>query len=84
MTGQFDDWRGVAAPSLAEIEALAADAYARLSPIMEWDVAAGDCVFRYSGANGARPSPLTYNTPDLRIPRFVIGMEGHSVPTDLP
>jgi predicted Zn-dependent protease with MMP-like domain len=30
MTGQFDDWRGVAAPSLAEIEALAADAYARL------------------------------------------------------
>src|ERR1019366_8136869 len=33
MKGQFDDlsaWRGMAAPSLAEIEALAADAYARL------------------------------------------------------
>jgi predicted Zn-dependent protease with MMP-like domain len=33
MKGQFDDplaWRGVGAPSLAEIEALAADAYARL------------------------------------------------------
>ncbi|HEY1475349.1 MAG TPA: metallopeptidase family protein [Pseudolabrys sp.] len=33
MKGQFDDplaWRGVPAPSLAEIEALAADAYARL------------------------------------------------------
>ena len=30
MTGQFDDWRGSAAPSLADIEALAAEAYARL------------------------------------------------------
>jgi predicted Zn-dependent protease with MMP-like domain len=33
MKGQFDDvrgWRGAAAPSLAEFEALAADAYARL------------------------------------------------------
>ena len=33
MKGQFDDrtaWRGTPAPSLAEIEALAADAYARL------------------------------------------------------
>src|ERR1019366_7888302 len=33
MKGQFDDlsaWRGAVAPSLAEIEALAADAYARL------------------------------------------------------
>lgn len=33
MTGQFDDphaWRGGSAPSLAEIEALAADAYSRL------------------------------------------------------
>ena len=30
MTGQFEDWRGSAAPSLADIEALAAEAYARL------------------------------------------------------
>ena len=30
MTGQFDDWRRLAAPSLADIEALAAEAYARL------------------------------------------------------
>jgi predicted Zn-dependent protease with MMP-like domain len=30
MTGQFDDWRGRAAPSLGDIETLAADAYARL------------------------------------------------------
>jgi len=30
MTGQFDDWRGLAAPSLADIEGLAAEAYGRL------------------------------------------------------
>ena len=30
MTGQFDDWQGIAAPTLAEIEGLAAQAYARL------------------------------------------------------
>lgn len=30
MKGKFDEWRGSAAPSLADIEALAAEAYARL------------------------------------------------------
>lgn len=30
MTRQFDDWRGTAAPSLGDIEALAAESYARL------------------------------------------------------
>jgi predicted Zn-dependent protease with MMP-like domain len=30
MMGQFGDWRRLAAPSLADIEALAAEAYARL------------------------------------------------------
>jgi len=30
MTGHFDDWRGLAAPSLGDIEILAAEAYARL------------------------------------------------------
>jgi len=30
MTAQFDDWRRITAPSLADIEALAAKAYARL------------------------------------------------------
>jgi 3'(2'), 5'-bisphosphate nucleotidase len=52
-----------------------ADLYPRLSPIMEWDVAAGDCVYRYSGARGVRPSPLRYNSPSLRIPSFMIGMD---------
>lgn len=30
MTRQFDDWRGTAAPSLGDIEALAAESYVRL------------------------------------------------------
>jgi predicted Zn-dependent protease with MMP-like domain len=30
MTGQIDDWRRIAAPTLSDIEALAAEAYARL------------------------------------------------------
>jgi 3'(2'), 5'-bisphosphate nucleotidase len=51
-----------------------ADVYPRLGPTMEWDVAAGDCVFRQSGRNGERPSPLTYNKPDLRNPSFIIGL----------
>jgi len=50
-----------------------ADAYPRFTPIMEWDVAAGDCVFRQSGAAGALYSPLAYNHPDLRLPGFVVG-----------
>jgi 3'(2'), 5'-bisphosphate nucleotidase len=51
-----------------------ADIYPRLGPTMEWDVAAGDCVYRQSGRNGERSSPLTYNKPDLRNPSFVIGL----------
>ena len=51
-----------------------ADVYPRLGPTMEWDVAAGDCVFRQSGRDGERPSPLTYNKPDLRNPSFVVGL----------
>jgi 3'(2'), 5'-bisphosphate nucleotidase len=51
-----------------------ADVYPRLGPTMEWDVAAGDCVYRQSGRNGERPSPLTYNKPDLRNSSFIIGL----------
>jgi 3'(2'), 5'-bisphosphate nucleotidase len=51
-----------------------ADVYPRLGPTMEWDVAAGDCIYRQSGRRGERPSPLTYNKPDLRNPSFVIGL----------
>jgi 3'(2'), 5'-bisphosphate nucleotidase len=51
-----------------------ADIYPRLGPTMEWDVAAGDCVYRQSGRDGERPSPLSYNKPDLRNPSFVVGL----------
>jgi 3'(2'), 5'-bisphosphate nucleotidase len=50
-----------------------ADIYPRLGPTMEWDVAAGDCVYRQSGKHGERPSPLQYNKPDLRNASFIIG-----------
>ena len=50
-----------------------ADIYPRLGPTMEWDVAAGDCIYRQSGRDGERPSPLTYNKPELRNTGFVIG-----------
>ena len=53
-----------------------ADLYPRFGRTMEWDVAAGDCVYRYSGPPGtARPSPLVYNQPTLSTPRFIIGRE---------
>jgi 3'(2'), 5'-bisphosphate nucleotidase len=51
-----------------------ADVYPRLGPTMEWDVAAGDCIYRQSGRGAERPSPLTYNKPDLRNPSFIIGL----------
>lgn len=51
-----------------------ADVYPRFGPTMEWDVAAGDCIFRNSGVGRPRVSPLRYNQPDLRNPSFVIGL----------
>jgi adenylylsulfate kinase len=42
---------------------------------MEWDVAAGDCVWRNSAHVGERRSPLTYGKPDLRNGDFVIGLD---------
>ena len=51
-----------------------ADLYPRLGPTMEWDVAAGDCIYRQSGEDAERSSPLTYNKPDLRNTSFVIGL----------
>lgn len=50
------------------------DVYPRFGPTMEWDVAAGDCIFRYSGMGRERTSPLRYNSPSLRNEGFVIGM----------
>jgi len=52
-----------------------ADVYPRLGPTMEWDVAAGDCIYRYSGPNGSpHPSPLSYNKESLCNDWFVLGL----------
>lgn len=56
-----------------------ADIYPRMGPTMEWDVAAGDCVYRYSAREGAHSSPLIYNKPDLKNGGFLIGIGGESV-----
>ncbi len=58
----------------------AADLYPRFGPTMEWDVAAGDCIFRNSGRHGPRHSPLVYNQPELRNPGFVIGLDDQDRP----
>lgn len=50
-----------------------ADIYPRFGPTMEWDTAAGDAVFRYSGKEKARHSPLTYNKKSMKNGEFVIG-----------
>jgi 3'(2'), 5'-bisphosphate nucleotidase len=52
----------------------AADIYPRLGPTMEWDVGAGDCVYRHSAPGAPHPSPLIYNKPSLRNERFVLGL----------
>jgi len=51
----------------------AADIYPRFGPTHEWDVAAGDCVYRHSARAGTHPSPLSYNKPTLKNEGFVIG-----------
>ncbi len=51
-----------------------AHCYPRFGPTHDWDVAAGDCVWRNATASGQRPSPIVYNTPDLLNPGFVIGV----------
>ena len=52
--------------------------YARLGPTMEWDVGAGDCVYRHSAEGEPHPSPLTYNKPSLRNDGFVLGLRPDS------
>ena len=51
-----------------------ADLYPRMGPTMEWDVAAGDAVYRYSAREGAHESGLEYNKEHLLNPNFVIGL----------
>lgn len=50
-----------------------ADVYPRMGPTMEWDTAAGDAVFRYTGKVKPRYSPLQYNKKTLLNDAFIIG-----------
>ena len=74
---EFGDHRLIRIGSSLKICLLAegkADIYPRLSPIMEWDIAAADLVLRMAGGrlvqsdNKAMP---IYNKPDLHQPPFV-------------
>ncbi|HSE45584.1 MAG TPA: 3'(2'),5'-bisphosphate nucleotidase CysQ, partial [Gemmatimonadales bacterium] len=58
-----------------------ADIYPRLGPTMEWDVAAGDCIFRNSGAHGSRRSSLVYNQTELRNQGFIVGLDDSELDT---
>lgn len=58
-----------------------ADIYPRLGPTMEWDVAAGDCIFRNSGERKPRHSELVYNQPELKNQGFVIGLSDSELHT---
>ena len=42
---------------------------------MEWDVAAGDCVYRNSGYPEPHPGTLRYNKPSLKNGNFVVGLK---------
>lgn len=50
-----------------------ADLYPRFGPTMEWDVAAGDSIYRESVRTGRRQTSFTYNKRELRNGSFVLG-----------
>lgn len=52
-----------------------AQVYPRNGPTMEWDVAAGDCLYRAAAKGDYVSPPFTYNKPDLRNDSFVLGMD---------
>lgn len=53
----------------------AADVYLRFHAIREWDVAAGDAIYRYASDQAPHPSVLVYNTPHLHTLPFMIGID---------
>ncbi|MCM0604628.1 MAG: 3'(2'),5'-bisphosphate nucleotidase CysQ [Xanthomonadaceae bacterium] len=52
----------------------AAHIHPRFTATSEWDTAAGDAIYRYSGVSKSRQSPLVYNKEDLRNPHYIIGI----------
>lgn len=59
-----------------------ADIYPRFRSLFEWDVAAGDCIFRESGHLKARTSNISYDDKSVLHPRrvspFILGIETDS------
>lgn len=52
-----------------------ADLYLRDIPLNEWDIAAGDAIWRYATPSGTpRVSPFSYNQRSLKILRFAVGL----------
>lgn len=51
-----------------------ADLYPRLGPTMEWDTAAADAIYRYSGMEDEKYSPLVYNKESFKNPYFLLGL----------
>jgi 3'(2'), 5'-bisphosphate nucleotidase len=53
-----------------------ANLYPRRSPCMEWDIAAGDCLYRNSVADQTPLlfSPFQYNKPSLENASFILGL----------
>ena len=50
-----------------------ADIYPRMGPTIEWDVAAGDAIYRYSGKEEPHNSELLFNKENLLNAFFVYG-----------
>ena len=50
-----------------------ADIYPRMAPTKEWDVSAGDAIYRYSGNPTPHSSELQFNKENLLNPSFVYG-----------
>lgn len=51
-----------------------ADVYFRIARSMEWDVAAGDGIYRFSSRSTPHPSPFTYNKEILENGPFLLGL----------
>ena len=61
-----------------------ADLYPRFGPMMQWDVGAGDCIYRNSAAVGEHPSPLRYDSEDMRVAGFVLGYDATAATPGTP
>jgi 3'(2'), 5'-bisphosphate nucleotidase len=53
----------------------AAEVYARFGPTMEWDTAAGDCIYYESCREKPSARPVLYNKPSLQNGAFIYGLD---------